>query len=132
MTITGKCSDSFGCRIANTDHGGYVPNDIGIGGGDYIEIVYCLNCGQIQGSNFPLPPCKLEATISKEDFFQFYDDHFSEGKAIFKFQSRSILKDAEVYGEPFQKFLKNLFDFNSFAKMESAKVLWLLFSNKDY
>lgn len=32
---------------------GYVPRDIGIGGGDYIRFSYCLNCGQMQGT-FPI------------------------------------------------------------------------------
>jgi hypothetical protein len=31
----------------------YVPDFIGLGGGDYIELDYCLDCGQIQG-DFPL------------------------------------------------------------------------------
>jgi hypothetical protein len=32
---------------------GYVPTGIGIGGNDYLEFDYCLNCGQIQDENFP-------------------------------------------------------------------------------
>jgi hypothetical protein len=31
----------------------------GIGGDDYVEIHYCLDCGQLQG-NFPLPPIAME------------------------------------------------------------------------
>lgn len=30
---------------------GYLPNDLGVGGGDYVEIKYCLHCGQIQGKS---------------------------------------------------------------------------------
>jgi len=32
---------------------GYVPDDMGIGGGDYIRLHICLECGQVQGK-FPL------------------------------------------------------------------------------
>jgi hypothetical protein len=38
---------------------GYVPVGAGIGGDDYVEIHYCLDCGQLQG-NFPLPPIAME------------------------------------------------------------------------
>lgn len=41
-----------------TKHG-YVPDDMGVGGGDYVDIDLCLNCGRVQGT-FPLPPCGLE------------------------------------------------------------------------
>jgi hypothetical protein len=44
----GKCSDLFG-----------VPDDLGIGGGDYMEIEYCLDCGQLQGT-WPRPRTELE------------------------------------------------------------------------
>jgi hypothetical protein len=56
----------FGACIGNNDHDGYVPNDLGIGGGDYIQFSYCMDCGKIQGS-FPLPPSKLEIVSSEED-----------------------------------------------------------------
>jgi len=46
------------------NHDGYVPRDMGIGGGDYIEFDYCLDCGQLQGE-FPLPPTKLELDIDE-------------------------------------------------------------------
>jgi len=34
-------------------------NYVGIGGGDYIQFMYCLNCGKIHG-NFPLPTTMIE------------------------------------------------------------------------
>lgn len=33
-------------------HEGYVPENLGIGGGDYIKFDLCLSCGKIQDS-FP-------------------------------------------------------------------------------
>jgi hypothetical protein len=52
--VNAKCSDL--CQFIDpkgTSHEGYVPNDVGIGGGDYVEFEYCLHCGQIQGK-FPV------------------------------------------------------------------------------
>ena len=67
MSVTCKCSDRFyafmgeeGDKPDGREHDGYVPKDLGIGGGDYIDFEYCLDCGQIQGK-FPLPPAKIEA-----------------------------------------------------------------------
>ena len=62
--VNAKCSDMFNMftRIGETsisEYGGYVPSSMGIGSGDYIEFIYCLNCGQIQGK-FPI-------TLTKED-----------------------------------------------------------------
>ena len=57
--LTAKCSDRCFIQINDNNSSDYVPNDMGIGGGDYVGFEYCLNCGQIQGS-FPLPLSKLE------------------------------------------------------------------------
>jgi hypothetical protein len=52
--VSGKTSDLCFVGYPNgQEHDGYVPEDIGIGGGDYIEFYYCLDCGKIQG-NFPV------------------------------------------------------------------------------
>lgn len=54
FSINAKCSDL--CNVvSNTglEHDGYVPENIGIGGGDYVEFDYCIDCGQIQGQ-FPI------------------------------------------------------------------------------
>lgn len=63
VTGGGKTSDMFNARMVHHDrketHHGYVPGDLGIGGGDYIELMWCLDCGRIQGS-FPLPAAQLE------------------------------------------------------------------------
>ena len=57
--VSGKCSDCFGCDVGSHEYQGYVPGDMGIGGGDYIEFDYCLDCGQIQ-NKFPVPATELE------------------------------------------------------------------------
>ncbi len=58
MSFAAKCSDCFVATYKNgaitiKDYDGYVPYNMGIGGGDYIEAIYCLDCGQIQGK-FPI------------------------------------------------------------------------------
>ena len=59
--ISAKSSDLNFVRVGEESSvEGYVPRDMGIGGGDYVEFDWCLNCGQIQGNNFPLAICNLE------------------------------------------------------------------------
>lgn len=66
-TVGGKTSDMFSASIAGgqTYHG-YVLSDLGIGGGDYLNFKFCMDCGQIQGK-FPLPPSELESEKSNEE-----------------------------------------------------------------
>ena len=59
ISVMGHCNDRFVAEFGKEQYEGYVPRDLGIGGGDEIEMKYCLNCGQIQGS-FPLLPTYLE------------------------------------------------------------------------
>lgn len=65
MSVNGKTSDCFSGSLQSNhsleplnggyDLNDYVPDDIGIGGGDYVEFSYCLDCGMIQG-DFPVLP----------------------------------------------------------------------------
>ena len=48
--------------LAGRHEHGYVPRDLGIGGGDDVQLAYCLDCGQIQGK-FPLPPTQMEEMV---------------------------------------------------------------------
>lgn len=58
-SISSKSSDMNFVRIGENKEDGYVPSDMGIGGGDYIRFEWCFDCGQIQGT-FPLPMTELE------------------------------------------------------------------------
>jgi len=49
MDVTGKTADMCFAELNGAEEDGYVPRDIGIGGGDYIRFAFCLDCGQIQG-----------------------------------------------------------------------------------
>lgn len=64
--ISGKSSDMnsfyFEESGKKSDDFEYVPDDMNIGGGDYIEFFMCLDCGQIQG-DFPLKKTKLEKNL---------------------------------------------------------------------
>ena len=60
MTVMGKVSDAFSGDIGEKRCHGYVPEDLGIGGGDYVAFFLCLDCGQIQGE-WPRPPTALES-----------------------------------------------------------------------
>ena len=54
LEVMGKCSDM--CHITYPKghiHSGYVPRDLNIGGGDYLQFSYCADCGRIQG-DFPI------------------------------------------------------------------------------
>lgn len=54
MTISGKVSDLFGLSVHDddnnevVDYDGYVPNGIGIGGGDYLELEIDLETGKVK------------------------------------------------------------------------------------
>ena len=62
--VGGKTSDCSCGSVGSKEFEGYVPRDMGIGGGDYIKISYCLDCGQMQ-CTFPIPQTELES--SKDD-----------------------------------------------------------------
>ena len=52
--IGAKCSDlCYTVLPGRKEIDGYAVDGIGIGGGDYVEFNYCLDCGQIQGT-FPI------------------------------------------------------------------------------
>jgi hypothetical protein len=54
MSVSAKCSDLCSVTLDGSEHSGYVPNNINIGGGDYVDFDVCANCGQMIGT-WPLP-----------------------------------------------------------------------------
>jgi hypothetical protein len=63
ISLTGKCSDLCSVSYKDQESCGYVPNNIGIGGGDYVEFKYCGNCGYIQ--NFkPLTDAEIKLALN--------------------------------------------------------------------
>ena len=49
VLIDAKCSDMCCIQYGGMEHHGYVSSNIGIGGGDYIELAVCYDCGKVQG-----------------------------------------------------------------------------------
>lgn len=47
--VSAKCSDMFSLCTGKLNYDGYVPREMGIGGGDCVQFAYCFECGQIQG-----------------------------------------------------------------------------------
>lgn len=68
-SINAKCSDMCFVNLLDQEHDGYVPEDLGVGGGDYVEFDVCLACGHVQGE-WPLPTTKLERDHMKNKQFQ--------------------------------------------------------------
>jgi len=64
--VSAKCSDRCDVSIGTKELSDYVPRDMGIGHGDYVEFSYCLDCGQIQGE-FPLEKTDLEGSDEEEE-----------------------------------------------------------------
>ena len=67
LQISGKTSDACyaefmkgGDTLLMSD--GYVPSDIGIGAGDYLEFGVCMECGKLQ-NNFPIDDGKIEKSF---------------------------------------------------------------------
>lgn len=70
LTVTAKCSDLCATRFTDengkeTESDSYVPENIGIGGGDYIELEIDVETGMI--INFPkhLSNAKIVKEIEK-------------------------------------------------------------------
>lgn len=54
-SVGAKCSDCCYFSTGDLEYDGYAPSHVGVGGGDYIDFVYCLDCGTIQSDEFPVP-----------------------------------------------------------------------------
>ena len=81
LEATCKCSDMCSFTLAGKDGGdhnnGYVPEDMNIGGGDYLEFSVCLDCGQAQGQ-YPLPKTVFEVEEQERGSDPFQTGDFVE------------------------------------------------------
>jgi hypothetical protein len=65
LEISAKCNDKCILEFKGMEHQGYVPENLAIGGADYIEIDICLNCGIAQGlSDEPDPDFYTKSQIT--------------------------------------------------------------------
>ena len=68
-SIGAKCSDLCYTELpGRPDIDGYVPDGIGIGGGDYVEFDYCLDCGQMQSDKFPITEQSITEHLEDSGF----------------------------------------------------------------
>ena len=76
MSIDAKSSDLNFVEVPHLDveHDGYAPNIPGVCGGDYVNLTFCLDCGQIQ--NF-----KTVDDDKLKEFFGCEDDEDDEDNA---------------------------------------------------
>lgn len=65
LSVSSHSKDMCVVSINDIEEVGYTPYDMGIGGGDDVEIDLCLNCGLVQGK-WPLPLTKLEKKIDDD------------------------------------------------------------------
>ncbi len=49
LIISAKCASLCFLQFKEVEHQGEIPSDLTIGGGDYIELDICLECGMAQG-----------------------------------------------------------------------------------
>jgi len=112
LSASCKCSDRFNATLGTVQFDGYVPDDLGVGGGDYVEFGVCLDCGQLQG-NFPLPVSEMEKDCSDKELFDFFDENFSMGEFfqnIYASRRARIIKDAEHISYKLRSYFIDLFD----------------------
>ena len=65
-SVTGKTGDCCGVCVGNKSSEGHVPDDMNIGGGDFLNFYFCLTCGTIQGL-WPLLKTKIEQEEESEE-----------------------------------------------------------------
>jgi hypothetical protein len=65
--VSGKTSDMCYFEVDSKERNDYVPSNVGIGGGDYVDFHYCLDCGRIQGSDFPVSEDAVEEAFGGND-----------------------------------------------------------------
>lgn len=112
--VGAKCSDMCNWSVNGSEASGYVPQDMGVGGGDYLEIKFCLDCGQLQG-RFPFLTTEIEKDISDEEVAEFFDNHFSQGEEV-NLPSRMIremVSMAKEHSTKFGRFMELFFEYNT-------------------
>lgn len=133
--VTGKCDDRCSVTVNDTALEGYVPEDLAIGGGDYITIKFCMNCGQMQ-NNFPLAISELEKEACDTDIVDFFRNHFVEDTLIgslSKTEIRYIKQSAEELSVKFGNFISNVFSYTVYGnKFPSALKFLEMYKSGDY
>lgn len=132
LQVSAKSADCCGVTLNGVTHEGYLPKDLGIGGGDYVEFKMCLDCGKVQGK-FPLNKCTLEQTDTNEDIIDFFMNHFTEGQLLsFSRQdSNRMVRAADYLSPKFKNFLSEFLEVNTRLRMPSETKFLNMYLNND-
>jgi len=95
LGFNAKCADRFFCSIGNNEHNDYPPEDIGLGGGDYVKGKLCLDCGQLQGK-WPLPISELEQEIEETNDDELEEESSTEWVVLDTMSGR-YMKDWKIW-----------------------------------
>ncbi len=83
VSLAAHCNDLCVVTYAGKHSEGYVPSDLGVGGGDDVEIDVCLNCGQLQGT-WPRPVTNTERKAHGD---------VTSGRTLFLQKQKSVLEN---------------------------------------
>jgi hypothetical protein len=64
--VSAKASDMCFYRVGDQERELYTPGSVGLGGGDYVEFNYCLDCGCIQSDDFPVSQETVDDVFHEE------------------------------------------------------------------
>ena len=108
--VSAKCSDLFHGNIRTIEFDSYVPNNLGIGGGDYVEIDLCLDCGQAQG-DWPVSLCKEEKKEADRESFNI-DNLSSSARKLYQLVLKLVeelvkVNDLDIFVEFFNAIILN-------------------------
>ena len=76
ISISAKCSDMFNMNGRNVNYDGYVPEGLGIGGGDYISFTLNTETGQIVNWKAIDDEALVGIFSEDEDDDEFYEEDF--------------------------------------------------------
>lgn len=132
LSAFGKCNDCANVEIKSIGYSeeGYLPQGLGIGGGDYIEFRMCLDCGKVQGS-FPIDISSLkEEELSEDELNDFYENYLNE-VPLYKILSINFLENNHPMNKKFYKWLWQVRTNNTMASFESFKKFVGMFNSNE-
>jgi hypothetical protein len=116
LNVCGKCDDRNSVSIGDRSVDNYIPNDLGIGGGDYIEFEVCLDCGQMVG-DFPRGKSKMEASASdglEDKLVQYFEKHLNIINDSQHYRISLMRSDAAKISDDFENYIRGFISDNAF------------------
>jgi hypothetical protein len=132
LSVSGKCSDCCSASYQDRETDGYVPSIDVIGGGDYVELDLCLDCGQHQGK-FPVSQEEVDEAFPAEE-----DDEDKQERARWAAQIKDLESqtaqaqaDLDKETDKTSKFAKHLASFITENKRAITEIQEYLVTNDD-